>query len=790
MNGFGPSSPRARALLERTGRLLLPTALFAATALLLWFVDKREPLETWMLWPYAGIWAATALWIACCASVGHAALRLLPDLRLPFRERLLFDLATGVLIFAVGLFAFGVLRLLRGPFFILYPLALGALGAKPLTLYLLRARRHFRAARGRAWRRSPAPFWAYAFGTLGLAVVYLTIMLPENAAFDSLTYHLPVAEQFAAWGRVGPFVDGWVPGIIPHLASWLYTWPFTLRSLNLFGHVVLAAHMEFALFVGTVFAIPLLVEAIYRRRRVRGTWALIFLFPGLFLYDSSLSLAADHVLAFWAVPIALAVRRVLRRPDDRASGVLAGLMLSGAALTKYQAVSLVLPAVAVVALATGRVLWEARNSPALAPVSRAGLLRGAGALALAVLVATSPHWLANVVWYGDPVYPMLSAWLPDHPMVKGWAGTTAAFTGGMTVWTPSGTFLQKLAETAGGIFTFAFIPHDWPNFHRDLPVFGFLFTLTLPVLVLARGAGRARLLAAGTLLGLFAWYWTFHQDRYLQALLPWMVAASAAALLHAWDAGLPARLGVVALVGAQLVWGHDVPWFPTHAMIRDVPAIRSLQRLSSTFRGDLHGRFQWDIGLQPLDRGLPRDATPLLHEEYMRLGLNRRVIADSARLQAAIDYSALVRPDRVYDKLASLGVTHLVWSHGDSVDREITVSGELAFFGFALRYAEGRQNIGNYGVATMPAHRPPAREPGPVAVVACGVVQAMPLADVDRIIGGQPPPGPNVDAAAALAGAEYVVVEKSCQAKAPPGAMLPFEQAPGWGGFTLWVRRL
>ncbi|HVU49811.1 MAG TPA: hypothetical protein VHL80_03935 [Polyangia bacterium] len=787
---WDPVRARVRATFERARGVLVPLALFGATALLLAFVGQKEPLATWMLWPYAGIWLATALWIACCTSVGHAALRLLPDLRLPFRERLLFDFATGVLVFAVGVFALGVLRLLRPPFFVVYPLLLGATGAKPLTLYLLRARRHFRAVRRRAWRRSPAPSWAYAFGTLGLAVVYLTIMLPENAAFDSLTYHLPIAEHFAAWGRVGPFVEGWVAGVIPHLASWLYTWPFTLRSVNLFGHVELCAHMEFALFVATVFAIPLLVEAVYRRRRVRGTWALIFLFPGLFLYDSSLSLAADHVLAFWAVPIALSVRRVLRRPDERAPGVLAGLMVAGAALTKYQSISLVLPAVALVAVASGRALWRTRHAPALAPVSRRQHLRGLGALVLAALVATAPHWLANLVWYGDPMYPMLAAWLPAHPMVKGWAGATAAFTGGMTAWTPSGTLLQKLGESAVGIFTFAFIPHDWPNFHRDLPVFGFLFTLTLPVLALARGAGRARLLAAGTLLGLFAWYWTFHQDRYLQALLPWMVAASAAALLHAWDGGLVARLGVVALVSAQLVWGHDVPWLPTHAMLRDVPAIRSLQRLSSTYRGDLHARFQYDTSFQAADRALPRDATVLVHEEYLKLGLNRRSLADSARLQPAIDYSQLARPDRVHDLLSSLGVTHLLWSHGDSIDREVPVSGELVFFGYALRYAEGRQELGPFAVARLAARRPPPREPGPVALVGCGVVQDMPLSDVDHVIAGRPPRGVNVDPAAAIAGAEFVVVEKACHAKAPPAAMSPFEQASGWDGWTLWVRRL
>ena len=55
-----------------------------------------------------------------------------------------------------------------------------------------------------------------------------------------------------------------------------------------------------------------------------------FLFPGLFLYDSSLGLGADHVLAFWAVPLALAVRRLLHRPTSAGRAMLVGLMMAGA----------------------------------------------------------------------------------------------------------------------------------------------------------------------------------------------------------------------------------------------------------------------------------------------------------------------------------------------------------------------------------------------------------------------------------------------------------------------------
>jgi hypothetical protein len=323
-----------------------------------------------------------------------------------------------------------------------------------------------------------------------------------------------------------------------------------------------------------------------------------------------------------------------------------------------------------------------------------------------------------------------------------------------------------------------------------VPVFGFLFTLTLPVLALARGAGRARLLAGGTLLGLFMWYWTFHQDRYLQALLPWMAAATSAALLFAWEGGVAARLGVVALVAAQLAWGNDIPWLPNHAMIQDVPAFHSLRRLSSTYRKELEGRFQYNTGYEGVDRALPRNATVLLHEEYLRLGLNRRAIVDSARLQSAIDYTQLARPDRVDDLLKSLGVTHLVWSHGPSVDKEVPVSGELVFFGYALRYAESRQDVGAYGVAKLPMRRPPARAPGLVAYVGCGGVQDVPLAGVDAVVAGHPQGRTDADPSAAIAAAEFVVIEKWCPSKATPQALAPFEQASGWGDLSLWVRRL
>ena len=213
----------AREVLQRSRGIAVPIALFIAAAGLLWFVNRHQPLEQWLFWPYLGFALATAGWLLSCLSIGHAALRLLA-IRLPFRERLLFDVTVGVLLFAIGLFVAGLFRLLRPPFFFVYPALLLAVGARWTFADLRRAWRHLRAGLRRSRVPPSLPYiGALLFGALGLAIVYLSILTPDNVAFDSRTYHLPIAEHFAAWGRIGKFPEGWYAGVLPHLASWLYT---------------------------------------------------------------------------------------------------------------------------------------------------------------------------------------------------------------------------------------------------------------------------------------------------------------------------------------------------------------------------------------------------------------------------------------------------------------------------------------------------------------------------------------------------------------------------------------
>jgi hypothetical protein len=132
----------------------------------------------------------------------------------------------------------------------------------------------------------------------------------------------------------------------------------------------------------------------------------------------------------------------------------------------------------------------------------------------------------------------------------------------------------------------------------------------------------------------------------------------------------------------------------------------------------------------------------------------------------------------------------LVWG-GGSPNREVPLSGELVFWGYALRYAEERANVGGFGVAKVPAQRPPPREPGFVAYVGCDVVRSVPLPAVDQVAAGERNDGSVAgDPGTLVASAEFVVVESRCQSKVTPQMMAPFVEAPHWGELTLWVRRL
>src|ERR1019366_6412329 len=79
------------------------------------------------------------------------------------------------------------------------------------------------------------------------------------------------------------------------------------------------------------------------------------------------------------------------------------------------------------------------------------------------------------------------------------------------------------------------------------------------------------MLALGANLGVAVWFLTSHQDRFLQSLVPWMAACTAAMLALAWRMGALVRGAVAMLVALQLVWGGDVYFYRQPTMAGDNP---------------------------------------------------------------------------------------------------------------------------------------------------------------------------------------------------------------------------
>ena len=288
-------------------------------------------------------------------------------------------------------------------------------------------------------------------------------------------------------------------------------------------------------------------------------------------------------------------------------------------------------------------------------------------------------------------------------------------------------------------------------------MFGSLFTLALLPMILLPGLRRAWPVAAAALGGVWIWYFTYHQDRYLQALVPWMAAVVAAVIARAWETrDRLIRGGVALAVAAQIAWGADVPFLPTHAVMWRAPVQAAVDLMSTGHRGDWRARTDTGSNLEPLASLFPPGARVLLHESEPRLGIGAQVVTDARGAQGGIDYAGWRTPARIARGLRAMGVTHLVWQpQAERPREEQLLSNELAFTIFVARAAPGalpaRQGGGTWTVAPLEARELPDGDPT-IGVVRCpgGIrwTATVPWDAIDRVLQapaplqGSPPEAP------------------------------------------------
>ncbi|AKU91941.1 hypothetical protein AKJ08_2328 [Vulgatibacter incomptus] len=708
-----PDGRKSRwAWVDRARRIGAPVTIAAATVGFGFFVDDHYRVKDWLFWIFAQAWSLSLVFALACLSTGFVLTRWITGRPLRTAERLTFAIPLGVFAFFLAIFFLGLVGALGPVTFALLPLAMIAVGARPLARHGKRWLRH-----RRAWRRRSAPFpaWGYLAWAIGLVVLgmaYFLILSPANISFDSRWKHLAIAEQYATQGFVGPFLEGWFPGTAPHLPSFLYAWAFLIEPLGgLFGQLSLAAHMEFVLFVTTLIGIGALVRRLVPGADPRLVWVVRFLFPGMLLYDSNLSVGTDHIAAIFSIPVFLATLRAWKRLDVRSSVLLAA-MIAGAILSKYSSAFaiLVFPVLAIAFRALVLAVRAARGrSPKWAWIA------GPLACVVAGLVFTAPHWLKNWIWYGSPIYPAGSEYFAMRPWFDG-AGDVFRYGNLGQVWQPSKNWAGVL-ESLKVLFTFSFLPHDWGEFHGRVPVFGSLLTLTLLCLPFVRASRWLVALFASIHLGILTWFWIHHQDRHLQTLMPLMAAATASVMVLLWRQGRAARAALLTAIALQLVWGGDVFFFPTHNMAKK-PIEASADLLASGYTKKPEQRVRTFGDISELRKRLPKGAKALLHDIHLHTGIGAPSVSDFQGWQGGISYGQLLDPGAIWDKLEELGVTHLVWRAGTSRGWD-TLAGDIAFWNFAQRFTSGTR-AGSFTVAKMPRERPEEPAPEDVVVLGCG----------------------------------------------------------------------
>jgi len=699
---------RIRVLLgERGGRRLRASlaalACIAGTAIYFVVVDRHYPVGGWLAWRVGVIWAWLLLFCAGCVGGGSMIVeRLLGTRRLTPEEVTLLSMAVGVVLLTLGMYVGGALAWYGPLFAVLLPTVLAAAGARPLSRLL-------RAARARHPQAEP-PSWAgtlaVSAGVLGAVVVYLGVFTPDAINYDSAWCHMTVAQDYAREGRIVPFPGDYTKNV-PQLASIVYAWGFMLPGLeDAPARWMMALHLEFTLFAWTLVGVSAAVRWLVQAP-VRGIWSSFFLFPYIFVYDHSLGGAADHVLAFFALPILLSARHFFTTLGVGPAIVL-GMLMGGAALTKYQAVYLLVPLVGLLVLRLPAVLWSDFRKSRTVSWRR---LQGPLALAGSLTLVASPHFLKNVMFYGNPVYPLMQQFFSaSHPVAQnGWLYAENIFQD--RSWVPKGTFFERVKSTLEVFFTFSFVPHY--SFTKDVPGFGSLFTLLLPCAVLVKGPRRV--LFAGTLAaaGVAMWAWSFRVDRNLQIVLPLLVAVTAALIVELWRLGPIARIGLVPLVALQLIWGGDATFYSNHGRVKD-----SIDIIRSGFEGAAKTRFdRYRRPFREVDKALPKGAKVLLHTSHGNLGIDHELVFDWSGFQGLIDYAKLQSPRDVYDYFRKLGITHLLYTPQERAAS--SRQEEILWQAFVSRHAVAVGRHSGMRLLGMP-ERPPAEE-APYRVLCLGL---------------------------------------------------------------------
>ncbi|MEZ4370317.1 MAG: hypothetical protein R3B07_05800 [Polyangiaceae bacterium] len=673
------------------------------------YADDYYKVRDWLAWRILAYWLCSLVFVASSISVGHLTLKLVAREELPALEHLALAFGVGVMEFQLLVVLGGACQLYYGWFFFVPPV-LCLVGVRSLWQFLAATKDRYSQQPLR-----PLQWVILVFGILCLGLVYFNLLTPDNVSFDSRAMHMGVAEDYVASHGIRRFNEGWVFAGAPHFGSFLYVWAFLIPGSKLHDQMVLAQHLEFMVFLGTtLLAIPAVVRRLVPGADPRVVWVARFLFPGVMLYDSSLSGGADHLAAMYGPLMYLALLLAWKRLEVRYAALL-GALVAGAVMTKYTMGIMTLPFLGLALSFRGGSLLV-QNIRAEKSERRWGWLWGFLAFGLAGLVVGSPHWLKNWIHYGDPAYPMLRGMFSSRPWLPGSSEMWVRFEE-TQLWAADHDW-SGLKQSFWATLDFSFVPNDWPRFHGQRAVFGSLYTLLFPALLFLRRSLRTWAVVAWVQLGVFCWYWISHQDRYLQSITPLMAVVVAAVLCLIWQQrSTLLKVASGALVAFQVVWGGDVPFLPTHSMIKS-PQRATLDLLQAGNAGKYASRFgPKKSSFEAEGKLLPPGARVVMHDQVMTLGIAHASIRDARPWQFGLNYALLKDRAQVHRALKDLGATHVLWLDGEQRYWD-SVAGEAVFLGFA-KHTINQRKVKGGTLGEMPKEPPNAARNAKLLLVRC-----------------------------------------------------------------------
>jgi hypothetical protein len=744
----------------RAARSAVAAAVLIACAAVLWpYFWNAVPLEVSVVPRYLGMALALVVFVAATLGVGLRICEwLAPG---PRRDgHTTVALATGMLVFGLAMAAAGHLKLYSAPLFHLLPAVFLVAGAGPLLDEL----RRFKEGLAKPVSYSASQLVLILVGVFAAALCIVPTFFPENVNYDARWYHLGIAEQYAVAGGIYPSPEGNHLVASPHLATWIYTWAFLEAPAQLFDKVLLASQLEVVSFVATLSLIPVAARLLRppgNEDRLSLAWLAFFLFPAIYVYDTALMGGADRFAAFWATS-SFVVWFWARAEQNWKLWVLLGAQLAATGLCKYTSILFLAPFGVVIFADAALTGWKRG-------LMRVSLQRVGIAAAVSVALA-APYWLRNLVFYGNPAYPLVHGLFGGEPWTVHTEAWRARYARELFIPT-DGSLWWRIKATLLAVANHHVELYTWGDMTGGAPVFGSVFACMVLLLPFAGQVARLWLVVGITAAGIAFWFNLAHQMRYLLIFVPLMAASVAVLARLVWGWGLLARLGLVGLVGLQLLGSAEVPFFATHRMNgrrATIARVFDFLQRGQAERNDARYRVFSDWA--ELGARLPPRATLLVHNWGPVFGLNRRSVTDVPGIEEGLSYAELGTLPKIHARLRELGVTHVAWLSPSA--QPDSVLGELLFRTFATRLTSGRFSHGAWTVVELGEDPPPDLGPS-VMVLGCSPqypaglypkeALAAPVVPMHELPEKSTPP--EASSAEALARADAAVVLGGC----PPG---------------------